>query len=284
MFSRSKTETSFLPSTDICSASASTGRSPRRKCDRTSRNDPDALCCHQSPAERGGLAGAAMIMTKLEDPRQTQEHLAQSFGTFARMFAGVFELACCETGEQKIELAMVKMSNLAIRDSEFEPRQSPQGLSQRWRRVRCLVMDDNLFDRRRLQRLSVHSRYHLEFIEAVSVSQARAHLLGDRIDVALLDFRMPDGDGIALTAEIISGHSKTAPAIIVMSGNEDTDTPDRALRSGAAAFLSKDRLTGETLDRALTLALAEARRSVPRANKTGRHAGRVYPEPVMVRH
>ncbi|MGI5167805.1 response regulator [Spirillospora sp. CA-253888] len=57
-------------------------------------------------------------------------------------------------------------------------------------------------------------------------------------DVALLDLRMPDMDGVAATAEIVARHPGTRVLILT---TYDTDTEiERAVEAGAVGYLLKD--------------------------------------------
>ncbi|MDQ3849695.1 MAG: response regulator transcription factor [Actinomycetota bacterium] len=68
-------------------------------------------------------------------------------------------------------------------------------------------------------------------------------------DVVLLDVRLPDMDGFAV-ARCLSADG-AGPAIVVTSSSEDPLYPERALSSGALAFVAKHDVRGAVLDRLL---------------------------------
>ncbi len=62
-----------------------------------------------------------------------------------------------------------------------------------------------------------------------------------RPDVVLMDFHLPDGDGITATAEIIALVPETS--VIMMSGSLTDDLLSRAITAGCSGFLAKARGT-----------------------------------------
>ena len=56
-------------------------------------------------------------------------------------------------------------------------------------------------------------------------------------DLVLLDYNLPDGDGVQLTDEL--RRSRPGVPVIMFSGAGCQDTPERALRSGAVHFVVK---------------------------------------------
>jgi CheY-like chemotaxis protein len=75
-------------------------------------------------------------------------------------------------------------------------------------------------------------------LEAPNLARAREILASENVDLVLLDVRLPDGDGLALAAEL-HGTGKERPIVIVLSASVLPSERDAALRSGADAFLAK---------------------------------------------
>jgi DNA-binding NarL/FixJ family response regulator len=74
--------------------------------------------------------------------------------------------------------------------------------------------------------------------EAGSVGVARALAPRTDYDVALVDLGLPDGDGIELVAEL---HAlRPGAPVVVFTASEEPETVLRALRAGAAGYLTKD--------------------------------------------
>lgn len=74
--------------------------------------------------------------------------------------------------------------------------------------------------------------------EASSVRQARARLSAVEADVAILDVRLPDGDGIELCRHIRSEH----PAVrcIILTAYDDDQATMAAVLAGASGYVLKD--------------------------------------------
>jgi DNA-binding NarL/FixJ family response regulator len=66
-----------------------------------------------------------------------------------------------------------------------------------------------------------------------------------RPDVVLLDVQLPDIDGFGVLAELDS--LGEGPTVVLTSTREATDYGDRVGRSGAAGFITKAELSGQSL-------------------------------------
>ena len=75
-------------------------------------------------------------------------------------------------------------------------------------------------------------------LEAPNLARARDILDSQHIDLVLLDVRLPDGDGLALAAELRE-RARNRPIVVVLSASVLPSEQDAALRSGADAFLAK---------------------------------------------
>jgi CheY-like chemotaxis protein len=75
-------------------------------------------------------------------------------------------------------------------------------------------------------------------LEAPNLARAREILAAQQVDLVLLDVRLPDGDGLALAAELQES-GKARPIVVVLSASVLPSERDAALRSGADAFLAK---------------------------------------------
>jgi two-component system sensor histidine kinase HydH len=85
-------------------------------------------------------------------------------------------------------------------------------------------------------------------------------------DVALIDLRLPDGDGAALTSRLRLNHPDAA--IVVLTGDATVETAAAAVRAGAFAYLVKPAKTPDlllTLEQALRqVRLQEEKRELAR--------------------
>ncbi len=123
-------------------------------------------------------------------------------------------------------------------------------------KLKLLVMDDSSFDRRAISRLTRKSRFNLEMVEAESIADARAMMVQEKPDLMFLDYRVPDGDGIEFSTQIVSEFQQNAPPIVIITGEGDERTAIRSLRSGVADYLAKDSLSSDAFDASIQRCLS----------------------------
>ncbi|HWQ11037.1 MAG TPA: response regulator, partial [Holophaga sp.] len=90
------------------------------------------------------------------------------------------------------------------------------------------------------------------FTWAGSMEEGRAALARERVDVVLLDLRLPDGYGLDLMPGIKAGPG--APEVIIVTGQEDPEGAALAIKSGAWDYIQKP-LTPNRVTLPLTRAL-----------------------------
>lgn len=104
--------------------------------------------------------------------------------------------------------------------------------------VRVFLVDDHEVVRRGLIDL-LSTDPQLEVVgEAGSVSQALARIPALRPDVAVLDVRLPDGNGIELCRELLSGNPQLR-CLMLTSYTSDEAMLD-AILAGASGYVIKD--------------------------------------------
>ena len=124
---------------------------------------------------------------------------------------------------------------------------------------RILIVDDEESIRVSLSALLARHGYHTA--QARGGAEALALLAADDVDVAFIDVRMPEMDGIDLTREIVERGIRTT--IIVMSAYGSVDNAIEALKAGAYDYITKPFKTDEVI---LALAKAEEREGLKREN------------------
>ena len=77
----------------------------------------------------------------------------------------------------------------------------------------------------------------MHFTVAGTAAQARAAAPAMAPDIVLADWRLPDGDGLELLAEI--GRLCPSSARVLLSGADDARLPDRARAAGLIAYIPK---------------------------------------------
>lgn len=114
---------------------------------------------------------------------------------------------------------------------------------QRTRPLAVLVVEDEPANRALVRAILVRvgraSLGDVELLEAGSIAEAR-HVLGERhVDVALIDVRLPDGNGLALTAELVARTDEARPRVAIVSASVLPGDRTVALEVGADEFLAK---------------------------------------------
>jgi two-component system response regulator DevR len=97
-------------------------------------------------------------------------------------------------------------------------------------------------------------------------------------DVMLIDFLMPDRDGVSVTAEIKATSPETM--VVMLAGAPDDQVLLRAIEAGCSGFLTKDQAAGEVGDAIRAAAAGESlispgilARLLPKLNRNYRAAG-----------
>lgn len=92
------------------------------------------------------------------------------------------------------------------------------------------------------------------FIEAGSGAQGIALCKSEKPDCILLDYKLPDADGLAVLASLLANAASPC-AVVVATDVDDTATAVQALRSGAYDYLLKKDLCAAILRHSLRNAL-----------------------------
>jgi two-component system, NarL family, response regulator DevR len=113
-------------------------------------------------------------------------------------------------------------------------------------KIRVFILDDHELVRRGIwDRLGRED--DIEVVgEAATAESAiiRAPLLG--VDVAILDVRLPDGDGVEVCREIRAASPETA--CLMLTGYSDDQAMLSAIMAGAAGYVTKTGLAEELVD------------------------------------
>ncbi|MGR2752092.1 response regulator [Agromyces arachidis] len=110
--------------------------------------------------------------------------------------------------------------------------------------TRVFLVDDHEIVRRGVAEL-LEREPDLEIVgEAGSVAQALARIEATVPDVALLDMRLPDGDGIDLCREVRSRHPGIA--CLILTAYDDDAASMSAVLAGAAGYVLKN-VRGSTI-------------------------------------
>ena len=104
--------------------------------------------------------------------------------------------------------------------------------------IKVFLLDDHEVVRLGLRQL-LDGEPDLEVVgEAASATEAITHIQALRPDVAVLDVRLPDGDGIGVCREIRSAMD-APPACLMLTSFSDDEALFTAIMAGAAGYLLK---------------------------------------------
>jgi two-component system response regulator DevR len=103
--------------------------------------------------------------------------------------------------------------------------------------IRVFLLDDHEVVRRGVREL-LEAEDDIEVVgEAETAEQALGRIPPTRPDVALLDVRLPDGDGVDVCREIRSAHPEIA--CVMLTSFSDDEALFQAIVAGAAGYLLK---------------------------------------------
>ncbi len=116
-----------------------------------------------------------------------------------------------------------------------------------------LVVDDDEVDRALVRRVLRATGLNLSFQEVDTCTTAIARLQQQSFDCVFVDYLLPDGDGLALVQEI-RRLGLTVP-LVVLTGQGDEQIAVEVMKAGASDYLSKAKISPETLARSLQYAV-----------------------------
>jgi len=119
--------------------------------------------------------------------------------------------------------------------------------------MNLLLIDDDELDRLSVIRALKQSDYELTISQCASAAEGYKLVANEQFDAILLDYRLPDQDGIEVLRALRGGRLAKA-AVVMLSRHEDPVMVESCLEAGAQDFLLKDEVTGRRLTRAISLA------------------------------
>ncbi|MES1170180.1 MAG: response regulator transcription factor, partial [Leifsonia sp.] len=106
--------------------------------------------------------------------------------------------------------------------------------------IRVALADDQQLIRAGFRSL-LEAEPDLEVVgEASTGREAVALVTRERPDVVLMDIRMPDGDGLWATEQIVANPALAGTRVVVVTTFELDEYVAQAIRAGASGFLVKD--------------------------------------------
>src|SRR6266571_2361842 len=136
---------------------------------------------------------------------------------------------------------------------------SPQEASAE--HLRVLLVEDSDTARASVRESIRHLDPRIAIDEAVDVGGGLRALTQHQYDCALVDYRLPDGDGLTLLGKLEATGASHTPIVILTALNDEA-TAVHALQNGAQDYLVKGRFDGATLLRSIRYAIERKRAAV----------------------
>jgi PAS domain S-box-containing protein len=122
-----------------------------------------------------------------------------------------------------------------------------------------LLIDDNPEDRQTYQRFLLKDTYHSYSILEAGLGEEGLELCQHKPpDGVLLDYLLPDLDGLEFLAKLRELTNENHPPVIMITGQGSEAIAVQAIKAGAADYLVKGRMTPERLRSALHSAIEKA--------------------------
>ena len=128
-------------------------------------------------------------------------------------------------------------------------------MANRESKVTALIVDDHAFFRDGLSRGLTRSGQVAVVAEVGNGREALEAIRREHPKVAVVDYQMPDMDGIALVHAVV--REQLATRVLLLSAFTDSAVVFRALEEGAAGYLSKDADRQAIVDAVLGVARGE---------------------------
>ena len=127
------------------------------------------------------------------------------------------------------------------------------------RPIRALHLDDNEFDRTRVRRLIRKTNLPAQVEEAPTIEAMSGAMEKDRFDLFLIDYHLPDSDGLR-AVEFIRNHAKSKDAAVIMiTGRKQQQIAVSAFRQGCHDLITKEELSPVLLRERMQTALQRVR-------------------------
>ena len=115
-----------------------------------------------------------------------------------------------------------------------------------------LVIDDDSVDRERIIRNLSDDDFH---VEQASTGKQALSLLPNGFDCVLIDYMLPDTDGLTLMKEI---QSRFMLPCVIITGHGDETLAVKSLKNGALNYIPKNKLTPEKLSKVVQEAVSHS--------------------------
>lgn len=127
--------------------------------------------------------------------------------------------------------------------------------------ISALIVDDNMFDRRRFIRIANETNLEFSLKEANDALEFGDALGRDKFDIIFIDLNLGAENGMSLLPIVRAHPTNKDAAVIMVAGDSQAEVALTALREGFADYIEKDVLSHTSLERATINALQKVRLS-----------------------
>jgi signal transduction histidine kinase len=124
-------------------------------------------------------------------------------------------------------------------------------------RRRILIVDDSPEDRELYRRLLKSLGGEWALVEAGSGDEGLERAAAERPDCILLDYQLPDVDGLEFL-DALGRRGRNHVPVVMVTGQGSEDVAASAVKGGAHEYLVKGKVTRDSLERALRSAIRQA--------------------------
>ncbi len=119
--------------------------------------------------------------------------------------------------------------------------------------IKILVVEDDLVDRIAIRRALTKAAIEVEIVEETNCKSAIAIINQEDFECAFLDYRLPDGNALELIKKLRKAGSKVP--LVILTGQGDEEIAVQLMKAGASDYLSKSKISPESLARSLNNAV-----------------------------
>ncbi len=128
------------------------------------------------------------------------------------------------------------------------------------RPLRILIIDDDFADRAIYKQcLGLSTAWKFEFAEAESAAAGLAAARSWSPDCILLDYNLPDQDGLETLKCLRSASGRTPAAVVMLTAFGGEELAVKAMKAGVTDYLAKGRVAADTLSHTVVNAIEKAR-------------------------
>ena len=121
--------------------------------------------------------------------------------------------------------------------------------------MHILLIDDDEVDRKLVKRALDSSNLDIKLQEAANAQEAKTLFDKASFDCLLLDYRLPDIDGLAFAKELLGNGSGQTIPIVMLTGEGNEAVAVEAMKLGVQDYLPKGNIDSGSLERAINNAV-----------------------------